>query len=263
MILLEKHTPRDIRVAVFDFDGTLSTLRCGWETVMGPMMEEALSDGTPTEEVRQTVREFIDRSTGIQTILQMKWLAEEVVRRGGPARDPWDYKAEYNRRLMETVAGRRAQALAGGRENFLIAGGEDFLRALKARGVTLLAASGTDEADVQLEAAALGLDGYFDEIAGAKPMSEGCSKEATLERLIAAGGAQGAEGVLVVGDGPVEIRLGRKYGALTLGVASDEEARRGLNPAKVKRLTDAGAHALTDSFADLPALLNWMDKGEI
>ena len=38
---------------------------------MAPMMEEYLSK---TENVKEKVKEFIDASTGIQTILQMKWL---------------------------------------------------------------------------------------------------------------------------------------------------------------------------------------------
>ena len=29
---------------LFDFDGTISTLRCGWEKVMGPLFEEILDD---------------------------------------------------------------------------------------------------------------------------------------------------------------------------------------------------------------------------
>lgn len=59
-------------------------------------------------------------------------------------------------------------------------------------------------------------------------MSESCSKEAALRELIGESGYK-PENILVVGDGPVEIKLGREFGSLTLGVASDEKNRRGFN----------------------------------
>ena len=61
MIILEKHDKKRITTAVFDFDGTLSTLRCGWEEVMGPLMVEYISGGEPDEAVTDMVREYIDR----------------------------------------------------------------------------------------------------------------------------------------------------------------------------------------------------------
>ncbi len=258
------HAKTHIKTAVFDFDGTLSTLRRGWETVMAPMMEEYISGGAPDAEIKALVADYIDRSTGVQTIMQMKWLAEkvrELYNPGAPA-DPWFYKDEYNRRLMAEVARRRDAVLSGDspRADWLVAGAEEFLAMLCARGVSLYAASGTDECDVRAEAETLGLTRYFkhDEvvhIAGAQNLSEGCSKEATLRRLIACGGEPSE--LIVIGDGPVEIALGREFGALTLGVASDEENRRGINPAKLRRLTAAGAHAVVADFIEPEKILDW------
>lgn len=259
------HAKTRIKTAVFDFDGTLSTLRRGWETVMAPMMVEYISGGVPTAEIKALVADYIDRSTGVQTIRQMKWLAEKVrefgLNPGAPA-DPWFYKDEYNRRLMAEVARRRDAVLSGDspRIDWLVTGAKEYLGLLCARGVSLFAASGTDECDVRAEAEALGLTRYFERggvvfIAGAQVRSEGCSKEATLRKLIACGGEPSE--LLVIGDGPVEIALGREFGALTLGVASDEENRRGINPAKLRRLTAAGAHAVVADFTELEKILDW------
>lgn len=259
MIRLNSFEPRKIRTVVFDFDGTLSTLRCGWEKVMEPLMVEYISGGNPTDRIVRQVRDYISESTGIQTISQMKWLAQAVAEAGNnptAPTDPWFYKEEYNRRLMQNVAKRRDDAASGNRAQYLITGAPAFLRALKDRGMTLFTASGTDECDVQKEAAALSLDGYFDKISGALPRSEDCSKKATLERLIK---ESPSDGILVVGDGPVEIKLGREYGALTLGVAGNETELHGYDQAKVERLTRAGAHALVDCFADIDEILNWME----
>ena len=58
----------------------------------------------------------------------------------------------------------------------------------------------------------------------------------------------------------MEIKLGREFGTLTLGVASDEKNRRGFNPRKVERLTDAGAHAIVDCFEDIATISEWMNN---
>lgn len=246
-----------VRAVLFDFDGTISTLRHGWEAVMKPLMLEVLSPaGGPFEEM---VDRYIDESTGIQTIAQMKWLSETVRRLGLRAEDPWHYKAEYNRRLMETV-GARLRSLESGvlnREDFLIAGSEAFLQSLHDRGVRLYVASGTDHPDVVREVAALGLEGYFDLVAGAPTGSENCSKEAVIGRLLRDEGLTGGD-FAVIGDGKVEIRLGREACARTVGLATDEARRSGVDPVKRERLIKAGADAIAGDFLDLRALLDFL-----
>lgn len=254
---------RNIRVrsALFDFDGTISTLRCGWEKVMAPMMTEYIMACGRDEEddVKKLVDAWIDESTGIQTIFQMKWLAQQVADRGGDALDPWDYKAEYNRRLMLDIDMKKAR-LASGEEapdNYLMAGAVDFLKALRANGAAIYVASGTDHPDVVTEAKALGVYELFDEIAGAPLHEENCSKEAVLRRLIEDHGLNGSQ-VAVVGDGKVEIMLGREAGAFTIGLASDENARCGVNEVKRARLIKAGADIITGDFLDRKELLGMM-----
>jgi phosphoglycolate phosphatase-like HAD superfamily hydrolase len=252
-----------VKVALFDFDGTLSTLRHGWERTMEPFMVESIAGPTPAEPgLVDEVRAYIDRSTGIQTYFQMEWLVEAVRRHGrnpGGSTDPWAYKAEYNRRLMRDVRERRARIADGTavRTDFLMRGSEAFLQALRERGVEICVASGTDDPDVKEEAEALGLARYFKEIAGAPVGRAECSKEAVLRRLVDENGLHGQE-VVVFGDGKVEIALGCEVGAITVGVASDEERLHGVNPVKRERLVQAGAHAILDCFEPMDPILDWL-----
>jgi phosphoglycolate phosphatase-like HAD superfamily hydrolase len=252
-----------IEAALFDFDGTISTLRQGWETVMQPLMVEMIS-GTcpPDEDIVKEVNEYIDESTGIQTIYQMQWLAEAVKRyaRNPEVHDPWWYKAEYNRRLMEMVEKRIKTLEEEGYkpEDYMICGVKNFLEALYTRGVKLFVASGTDHPDVVREVKVLGLYDYFTEIAGAPVGEASCSKEAVLRRLINDRGLCGRQ-LLVVGDGKVEIGLGREAGAVTLGAATDEVNRRGINEAKRRRLINAGAHAIVGDFIYYKNILEWLE----
>ena len=252
-----------VKAVLLDFDGTLSTLRAGWEKVMKPFMMEEIRGGrqlTEQEEaeLEREVDEYIDRSTGVQTIFQMSWLEDTVRGKGWNriVRDAWEYKAEYNRRLLEQVHLKTTLLAQGSAdpETYLIRGAARFVRELHRRGVELYLASGTDHADVVREAEALGLAPYFRTIAGAPAGRADCSKEKVLKELLTAGGFQGRE-LAVIGDGKVEIRLGKEAGALALGLASDEERRKGINPAKVRRLTEAGADWIAGDFGELDAWL--------
>ena len=252
-----------IRAIVFDFDGTISTLRQGWETIMAPLMVEMIAGPTPpTPALRREVDEYIDQSTGIQTIHQMVWLAERVVHDGlnSEVHDAWWYKAEYNRRLLDPVLARVA-AIGGNADAFTIAGSREFLESLRTAGIALYVASGTDHPDVVREVHALGLADYFVEIAGAPVGTMDCSKEAVLRRLVHDTGLSGLE-VAVIGDGRVEITLGREVGAITLGLATDELRRCGVNPVKYTRLERARAHAIAGDFLARKEILGWLRISE-
>ncbi|HIC93736.1 MAG TPA: HAD family hydrolase, partial [Anaerolineae bacterium] len=178
-----------IRHALFDFDGTISLIREGWQQVMIPMMVEILLQ-TPCheseEELHAVVTDYVERLTGRQTIYQMMRLCEEVRKRGGEPLDPLDYKRMYHERLWERIKGRVA-ALKAGRvapEEMMVPGALAMLEAMRARGVTCYLASGTDEAYVLDEAEALGITPYFAGIYGALEDYKRYSKRMVIERII-------------------------------------------------------------------------------
>ncbi len=258
---------KPVTAALFDFDGTLSTLRHGWEQVMEPLMLEYIAGAQPiTETLRREVRAYIDESTGIQTIHQMKWLVEAMKRYGlnpNPTEDPWALKADYNRRLMERVKERRVAVEKGVAkpEDYLMAGSLPFLEALRDRGVQIFVASGTDEVDVREEARILGVLPFASAVAGARHGSEDCAKEAAIQALIQQSGLMGT-GLAVIGDGKVEIALGNDVGARTLGVASNEDERQGIDPVKQARLEKAKAQKIVGDFLQRDELLAWLGLEE-
>src|SRR6185295_5298462 len=165
--VLRPDLPRGrFRSALFDFDGTLSLIREGWPQVMIPMMVEVLrATGTreSDDDLSAAVEDFVMRLNGRQTIYQMIQLADEVRRRGGSPLEPLAYKHRYHDLLMERIHGRLA-ALESGMataEEWTVPGSHDLLRALRARGLTLYLASGTDLKYVRREAELLGLTAFF------------------------------------------------------------------------------------------------------
>ncbi|MCC6538615.1 MAG: HAD family hydrolase [Bryobacterales bacterium] len=248
------------RVALFDFDGTLSLIRSGWVEVMVPMMVEILAEtksGESEAELTEVVKEFVGRLTGKQTIYQMFELAENVTKRGGKPQDPLEYKHLYLRLLWEKIKGR-VEDLEAGRvpaEKYLVPGSVALLEALKARGLKLYLASGTDHAYVLNEARLLGLEPYFDGgIFGALDDYKAFSKAILIQRIIAGAEAQGEE-LLGFGDGYVEIENVRNVGGVTVGVASDEPDCAKVDEWKRNRLKEVGADYIVPHFGHHDSLI--------
>lgn len=241
------------RFALFDFDGTLSVIRRGWEGIMADLMVESIcGERPPSEEIRAEVAAYVDGSTGILTILQMKWLAEAVRRHAlnPDARSAAEYKRIFSERLLQPARARLAtlDGNLAARDSLMIAGARAFLEELDGRGVTLFLASGTDQEYVETEAEALGILRLFGgRVFGAKGDSETDSKALVIDRILAEHGLRGEE-LLVVGDGPVEMRAARQAGAVALGVAADEDDRQTLHAGKRQRLIEAGADLLVANF---------------
>ncbi|MGC3955343.1 MAG: PfkB family carbohydrate kinase [Propionicimonas sp.] len=260
------------RHAIFDHDGTLSTLREGWEAVMAPMMLKAIlgpayghTSPAAVAEWEARIADFIDRTTGIQTLVQMQGLVE-LVREAGfvpqaEILDHFGYKEVYNDLLLEQVRGRVADLRAGrlDREDFHIKNAIPLLGALRDAGIILHLASGTDEADVVAEANELGFGEYFgDRIYGSIGDVAHEAKAVVIQRIIRDNHLSGAE-IITFGDGPVEMRETRKRGGLAVGVCSDELRRHGFNAAKRPRLIRGGAQLLVGDYSDLTQLLSVLD----
>jgi phosphoglycolate phosphatase-like HAD superfamily hydrolase len=254
---------RCVRHALFDFDGTVSVIRRGWENIMIPMMVEMICDGHPsTPEIEAEVAEYVDRSTGILTIKQMEWL-EEAVHRFGLARSvktAREYKRIYNERLLNPVH-RRVSQIDGtltSRDQFMVEGARAFLQGLYEEGVTLYLVSGTDNPYVLEEAEVLGITQYFgNRIYGALDDTEANTKEKIIQRILEDHNLRGEE-LIVVGDGPVEVYNAKDRDAVTLGVAVDEDKRFGLNPRKRLRLLAAGADLIVTDFLHHQELLEYL-----
>ena len=252
-----------IKHALFDFDGTLSLIRQGWQDVMVPMMVEILLQ-TPHHETREElyriVRDFVDELTGKQTIYQMIRLQEEVASRGGTPRDPLEYKHRYLELLWEHIR-ERVEGLKTGRisrQELLVPGSLEILQALQERGVVCYLASGTDIAYVHDEAEALGIASYFNGgIYGALDDWENFSKAMLIEHILREHDLHGHE-LVTFGDGFVEIENTVAVGGIAIGVASDEVRRQGINLWKRERLIRAGAHIIIPDFRESQALLRYL-----
>ncbi|WP_319561936.1 PfkB family carbohydrate kinase [Marispirochaeta sp.] len=265
-------------VAIFDHDGTISTLRQGWETVMEKMMVRSIVgeqyeriEGVLLDKITGSVRDVIEKSTGVQTIIQMHALREMVISVGlVPEADvlkAGEYKKIFNTMLLEHIEEKRI-LLEKGRlssEDLTIKGALALLRELKENGTCLYLASGTDQADVRREAAMLGYADLFDGgIYGSVGDVQNDPKRLVIRSIISR--IEGESDIdpsrcIVFGDGPVEMREAKRYGLTAVGLISDERQRYGADYAKRERLILAGADLLVPDFSWRDDLRHWFGWG--
>jgi rfaE bifunctional protein kinase chain/domain len=260
---------KGIKHIVFDHDGTLSLIRQGWEGSMRNLMIQAISgnrklDKSSSEKIRNRVSEYIELSTGVQTILQMEKLVDLVKEFNlvpeSDIRDKFGYKSLYLKQLMISVNDRLRDIKEGKikREQYQVRGAEDFLRKLKKWDIQLYLASGTDEENVINEAGILGYaDMFEDRIYGSVDDIKKYSKKMVMESIIKENRLKEFE-FAVIGDGPVEIREGKKKAGIAIGVASDEKKGYGLNNNKRTKLIKAGADIIIPDFSEYQALLSYL-----
>jgi phosphoglycolate phosphatase len=247
------------KVALFDFDGTLSLLRAGWVDVMVPMMVEELASlvvGEDEAQLRALAREWVDRLTGHQTIYQMIELARQVELRGGQALDPLVYKRRYLDLLHAKIEHRLEDVRTGTAlpEKYLVPGSIELLELLRSRGIRLYLASGTDEECMRQEADLLGVTKYFDGgVYGALDDYKSFSKRILIQRILNNSECTGAE-ILGFGDGFVEIENVKQVGGFAVGVATDEASCDCVDVWKRDRLTAAGADCIVANFRCLEDL---------
>jgi sugar/nucleoside kinase (ribokinase family)/phosphoglycolate phosphatase-like HAD superfamily hydrolase len=261
--------------AIFDHDGTISTLREGWEAYMRQIMIESVSGGQLNSipvslynSICHEVDRLIDLTTGMRTIEQMRGLLKlvkdfRIIGKDEVLTDAV-YKWLYLERLGMHIS-KRLDGLAKGifsPDDFTVKGSISFLRELNKRGVILYLASGTDEAYVRKEAGLLGYADLFKGgIFGAEDSDEEDPKKKVLKTILNKIKKTDPPEVVVFGDGPVEIREAKKRDMLAVGVASDEVRRFGFNYRKRSRLIRAGADVIIPDFSDVRLVFSALKLG--
>ncbi|WP_214078979.1 PfkB family carbohydrate kinase [Mesotoga sp.] len=261
--------PGNVKRALFDFDGTISLLREGWQPIMRDLMIRFITGKKKIEEellsrIMVEVDEFIAETTGLQTILQMEGLRKLVIEYGfvppNEILTPLKYKKIYTGYLKKIVKERINENV---KSRYLLRGALGFLKTLRKGGITLLVASGTDKEDVIKETKYLGVHSYMNGgVFGALNSIEEYSKKKVIERLMKEEGIRPDE-LVVIGDGPVEITVGREAGAFTIGVASNEKAGFGWNKEKFQRLEKAGADVIIPDFSTGASLTKLIFKNKV
>jgi phosphoglycolate phosphatase-like HAD superfamily hydrolase len=255
MIEVLNRPQRQPIVAAIDFDGTLSLVRMGWQTVMHRVMKDALAPLHPQlDRIDAEIHSYIARSTGQPSIIQMAWVDEHVHLYGGPHHGAQYYLDQFSHAMSDRIDERlvsmtnRTQA-----DVHMIRGARAFLEHLATRGVHMALVSGTEYHHLVRESTALGIIEFFDAgIFGPGGHAPGFTKAEALASLVERYALLPGQ-LVSIGDGPVEISAGRSLDAYCIAVASDEASGE-LDSHKRVHLVNAGADAVIANFLPLDRL---------
>jgi len=226
------------------------------------MMVEILMDTPshePVERIQDVVRTYVANTTGKQTIYQMIRLVEEIKIRGGKPAPPLEYKEQYHQRLMHRIIERLEGLRKGEIEpvDMVVPGAFEALEEISNSGVKCFLASGTDEKYVFDEANLLGVSGYFEKIYGALDDYENFSKKMVIQKIIHDNQLSGSE-LVAFGDGYVEIENTKEVGGITIGMATNEAERCGIDSWKRDRLIESGVDVILADFVPFSELWNYL-----
>jgi len=258
-------TPRrPYKVAIFDFDGTLSLFREGWPKIMIDMMVAGLKEQNllrePETEAWRYVEDFVMTLNGKPSIFQMQRYTEEIRTRGGRAEDPLIYLDEYHRQLLAVVRRRHEEVLSheANPAEWAVPGVHALLEHLTRHGVKLYLASGTVVTYVREEANLLDVARFFGPHFYAPADDSGTfSKRGVIEKLLVDEGIDGSD-LLGFGDGVTETQEVKRVGGTAIAVASVERGLDGVHADKRERLLAAGADAVIADFRDEADWLPWL-----
>lgn len=159
---------------------------------------------------------------------------------------------------------RRIDRVSSGELNwddFTKRGALGFLTRLSERSIILHLASGTDQDDVVREATALGYAYLFeDRIVGAIGKVDVEAKREVIRKIMGELGEDAGDNIMVIGDGPVEIRECARAGGFALGNASDEIRRFGVSRQKRRRVIQAGANVVVPDFTQTVQLIGYLEE---
>jgi phosphoglycolate phosphatase len=156
------------------------------------------------------------------------------------------YLDHLSERIQHRLSELRRNAVSP--DQYLVPGTRELVCDLRARGLTLYLASGTDQEYMREEARLLEIDSYFDGgVYGALDDYKAFSKRILIQRLIGEAGVRGNE-FLGFGDGYVEIENIKEVGGVAVGVASAEPECRVVDAWKRDRLAGVGADFIVPNF---------------
>lgn len=245
------------KVVMFDFDGTITVIREGWQAMLLNLFLELLLE-TPkgktisNAETEQYARQGIESNIGKKPIYQCFTLIELIKNFGGTPLSAEQYQKECVCRLDKKVLPRMEYLRNGGDPaELMIPGTQELLTMLRRRGVKLYLVSGTEDDILKSDAELLGITKFFDGgLFGSLPDPDAFRKAMIVEKILQDNPICREE-LLGIGDGRTETVDIKNAGGFTIGVASDEEKRQGIDPWKREQLLRAGADWIIPDYSDV------------
>lgn len=262
----QKPGPR-LRAAVLDWAGTVVDFGC--HAPVAAVMAAFASHGVTITEAQARAPMGLAKWQHLRAIADQPSVAAAWTARFGGAATDAEIDALYNRflPLQTAIVSQHAQ---------LIPGVTEAVAAMRARGMKIGTTTGYPRAVIDAVASRAAAQGYVpDCIIAAGETVQGRPSPFPVWQALERLGVYPAHAAVKIGDTVADIEEGRNGGLWTVGVAlsgneagmslaawqalaASEKAR--LRQAAVARLTQAGAHYVIDTIADIVPVLDDIER---
>ena len=254
----EKPEISQIKCVVLDYDGTLTTLRKGWDKILSAYAREKVNPGSLEKipELEEKLLHLTDHAGGTTPKQLMSRLVAIIDHFGFVKAAPIDFYAkEYADHFNEQINDRVSNFHIDG-ESYVINGVRPMLKFLDEKKTINYVVTGSCTHAVTDELNKLLLDNHFKRVYGASLETIGNLKEDAIREIMDRHSLNNHE-VLIVGDGSTEIKAADTLNLPSIGIASDEHSG-GLCQRKRSNLLDLGAHVIIHDYSDFDKLWDWL-----
>ncbi len=204
----------DVKVVVFDWDGTIMNLIPEWKDTLRDVL---------TKELGAQVADF---PTSHGSVGAIGWALREAARLGIVSKKrEVDFTAQYVAAMNRLVEGMKDSEL-------LITGAQEVVASIHATGAKLIVLSAGYHKEKAPLVKRFGLDTYFDEVIARRPgiLKEQNTNKFKIDKLVEIKRKYGLTGaqVAIVGDNVIDIRAAKAAGAIAVGIAANDVIREKL-----------------------------------
>ena len=263
--VLKKPRVSNIRCVVLDYDGTLTTLRKGWDVILTDYANSRINPyNKPCEGLEEAILHLTDHAGGttpkqlmsrlMKLMRQMKLLPDSEIK-------SIEFYAKEYADHFQSMINERVANFSTASESYVIESVRPMLSFLSSKNTVKYIVTGSCETAVKDELHKLYMIGHFEGVYGATLEMEGNLKLNAINEIMARHEVKPCE-ILIIGDGSTEIRAAAELKLPAIGIASNEHDG-GLCEKKRTLLKGLGADAIIADYSGFQYVWDWLHESEI
>ena len=260
--ILRKPKISEVKCIVLDYDGTLTTLRKGWDLILTDYAREKINpNGLECEGLDEEIRHLCAHAGGTtpkQLVSRLMAIMDKMnLVEKSDIKSIEYYAKDYADHFQEKID-ERVKRFATESESYVIDAVRPMLDFIAEKKTINYIVTGSCEIAVKEELKKLEMMHYFERVYGASLEMDGNLKLDAMQEIIKRHGLSPCE-VLIIGDGSTETRAAAELKLPAIGIASDEHSG-GLCAKKRDMLVDLGAHAIIADYTGFEHVWNWLHE---
>lgn len=260
--ILRKPKVSEIKCIVLDYDGTLTTLRKGWDIILSDYARQKINPlGLESAGLEDEIRHLCAHAGGTtpkQLVSRLMAIMDKMNLIDKSEIKSIEFYAKDYADHFQVMIDERVKRFATESESYVIKAVRPMLDFISTKNTLNYIVTGSCEIAVKEELHKLEMMHHFERVYGASLEMDGNLKLDAMNEIMARHSLSPCE-ILVIGDGSTETRAAAELELPAIGIASDEHSG-GLCAKKRDMLAELGAHAIIADYSGFQNVWNWLHE---